>query len=113
MNHCPKCKAEPNIPGINAGPTILKLEHRQYRAMCLNCWHKAEPATTEKGALKNWKDQITKNQWRAKRNKLGLSVKELSQLSEVHVDQIYRYENGRATPSKDVAKRLNACLNAM
>ena len=110
MLTCPKCERKENVPGRNVGPTIIRLERFQYRGMCLNCWHKTQPAQTYKKALQNWNEQETENIFLQRRKELGLTAKELSEKTNISMNQIYRYEKNKAKPSKPVLERLKRGL---
>lgn len=110
MITCPKCGAKENVPGKNLGPTVLRLERRQYRAMCLHCWYKAQPGKTAKIAKENWNSQLIENPFLKKRKELGLTAKELSKITNISMNQIYRYERDQVKPSKLVLERLKSGL---
>ena len=110
LTPCPNCGHTENAPRRNLGPTILQIDLKQYRAVCLNCWHKTQPAKSWREAADNWNGQQTTNRWKRRRLELGLSVKQLSDITGINHRQIYRYEADKVTPMPDTIEKLEQGL---
>jgi len=109
---CPKCGA-----GFNRydrqGPTVLKYSDREYRGICLNCWHKGKKARTSKRAVELWNagENVLGEQIRSAREILGLSQGDLAELSKLHIETIGRAERGEVMPTRQTIKKLQKVID--
>jgi len=109
LNPC-ECGAEPCVPGIRMGPTVLNYDEHSYRVICLACWKKGQVGRTIADATGYWNAGHGKSRLKSIRLEMGLTQEKLSELTGVHYNMIGLYERGVAMPVTKTRMKLEAVL---
>ncbi|MDY6867008.1 MAG: helix-turn-helix transcriptional regulator [Chloroflexota bacterium] len=116
LSDCPECHAKPNDPGRNVGPTVLAFTQRKFRAVCLACQYKTNPANTQQGAIDNWNAGSSVNMLKELRNDRGWTQKELAERAGLATITIHQAEKDSMKPSREtrckIAKALGVGIHA-
>ena len=106
LSPCPECGALYNIPFQRLGPTRLMYTDRQFRVICLSCWHKGKFARTLQGAVDNWNNRVNNSKLKEYRLKAGLSQAKLAEMCDIGSSTISCYEIGQSTPSQERKEKI-------
>jgi DNA-binding XRE family transcriptional regulator len=109
INPC-ECGAEECRPRISVGPTVLEFDTGKFRVVCLSCWKKGNYAKSWRKAVESWNNQEHVHPLKKKRADLGLTQREVSEMTGVSAGTIYRCENGIQMPFRSTREKIEAVL---
>ena len=109
LNPC-ECGAQPCVPGIRLGPTLLNFDKHCYRVVCLACWVKGQSGRTIADATRYWNDGYGESRLRTIRLEMGMTQPEIAEMCGVATNTIWRYENGLQTPMPETREKIESVL---